>query len=122
MRKVLATAVVILSLCAGTAAAALVPPFPRIPGTWSHAELNVTIGGVPHTLILDRGRIIQVSSTELKLRERDGSIAVIHLKQSTIVRINGFGATIYDLRRGMRAETMRIDGGAAVRVRATTVL
>jgi hypothetical protein len=122
MRKLLATVVVLLALGAGTAAAGVVPPFPRIPGTWSHAELNVTIGGVPHTLILDRGRIRQVSSTELKLRERDGSIFVIRLKVSTIVRINGFTATIYDLRRGMRAETMRIDGGAAVRVRATTVL
>ena len=59
MRR-LATLLAALSLMAlaGTALAGGggVPPFPRLPGAWSHAEINVTIKRTQHTLILDRGR------------------------------------------------------------------
>ncbi len=109
-----------LSGLAGAAAAAGVPPFPRLPGTWSHAEINVTLQKTPHTLILDRGKITKVSGTQLTLRERDGSIVVVPLSASAIVTVNGVPSTIYSLKRKMNAQTMRIDGGAAVRVRATT--
>ena len=105
---------------AGVAGAASVPPFPRLPGTWSHAEINVTLNRKPHTLILDRGRITKVSPTQLTLRERDGSIVVVPLSASAIVVVDGYPSTIYALKRTMNAQTMRIDGGAAVRVRATT--
>jgi hypothetical protein len=98
------------------------PPFPRLPGTWSHAEINVTIRRVPHTLILDRGKIVRASATQLVLRERDGSRVTIPLsQQQTLVVVNGLAATVFDLRRGMSAQTMRIDGGVAVRVRAASV-
>jgi hypothetical protein len=109
-----------LSGLAGAAGAAGVPPFPRLPGTWSHAEINVTLNKKPHTLILDRGKVIKVSPTQLTLRERDGSTVVVPLSASAIVTVNGIDSTIYSLKRKMNATTMRIDGGPAVRIRATT--
>lgn len=105
---------------AGTASAGSVPPFPRLPGSWSHAEINVTIARRPHTLILDRGRITQVSATQLTLREPDGSVVVVPLSQRTIVNVDGFLTSIFALQRRMSAQTMRIDGGPAVRVRANS--
>jgi hypothetical protein len=95
-----------------------VPPFPRLPGTWSHAEINVSIKRKPHTLILDRGRIVQVSASQVVLRERDGTLATVPLSQSTLVIVDNVPATVLDLKKRMNAQTMEIDGGAAVRVRA----
>jgi hypothetical protein len=106
-----------LALSATAASAAKTPPFPNIPGNWSHAEINVTISGEPHTLILDRGRIVQVSATQLTLLERTGAKVVVPLSPQAMVRIYGYPATIYMLRRLMYAWTMRIDGGPAVRIR-----
>jgi hypothetical protein len=126
MRRLVTTlAVLSLIAFAGTASAGRggvpVPPFPHLPGTWSHAEINVTIRHVPHTLILDRGRIVQVNFSQLTLRERDGSLVVVPLSQSTIVGLGRVPATVFDLKKRMNAMTMRIDGGAAVRVRVTSV-
>ena len=75
---------------------------------------------VPHTLIVDRGKITEITTTQLTLRERDGSTAVIPLSAQTIVMIDNARATIYNLRRRMTATTLRVDGGAAVRVRASS--
>ncbi len=122
MRRLAAVlAALSLACSAGIAAGAGgVPPFPRIPGAWSHVEINVSIARQPHTLILDRGRIVQASPQPLQitLLESDGTTAVIPLSQQTIVMVNGRRATVFDLRRRMTAETLRVDGGAAVRVRA----
>ena len=107
-----------VAFSAAAAAGDRVPPFPRLPGSWSHAEINVTIDGEPHTLILDRGRVVLAGPRNLALREAGGVVVVVPLAQSTIVVVDGTPATIYDLRRRMRAVTMRIDGGAAVRIRA----
>ncbi len=96
------------------------PQIPRIPGTWSHAEINVRIQRQPHTLILDRGRVIQVTTSQLTLREGAGGDTVIPVDAETIVTLDGRRASIADLRRRMFATTMRIDGGDAVRVRATS--
>ena len=121
----LAVALVALSLSglAGAAGAAAVPPFPRLAGTWSHAEINVTLNKKPHTLSLDRGKITKVSGTQLTLREKTGGVVstvVVPLSPSAIVTVDGVRATIYFLRSKMSAQTMRIDGGPAVRIRATT--
>jgi len=106
------------AVAATAASAAKIPPFPKIPGNWSHAEINVTINGEPHTLILDRGRIVQMSATQISILERTGPPAVVvPVNSRTIVRIYGYPATIYMLRRLMYAWTMRIDGGPAVRLR-----
>ena len=108
----------ITNTAASAGRTAKVPPFPNIPGNWSHAEINVTINGEPHTLILDRGRIVQVSATQIALLERTGPPAVVvPVNSRTIVRMYGYPATIYMLRRLMYAWTMRIDGGPAVRIR-----
>jgi hypothetical protein len=123
MRK-LAVLFAALSLlaCAGVAVGAggAPPQIPKIRGTWSHAEINVTIRKVPHTLIVDRGKITEITTTQLTLREGAGVTVVIPLNFQTIVTLNGSRATISDLRRRMTATTLRVDGGAAVRVRATS--
>jgi len=120
--RILATtlAALLLLALAGIAGAANVPPFPRLPGAWSHAEINVTIKRTQHTLIVDHGRIVQTNSSQLTLRERGGIVVVVPLSQSTIVVIDGVPATVLDLKKRMDTQTMRIDGGAAVRVRASS--
>jgi hypothetical protein len=124
MRK-LAALLATLSLLACAAAAASAggapPQIPRIPGTWSHAEINVKVKKAPHTLIVDRGKITEITTTQLTLREQDGSTWVIPLTDQTIVTIDGRRGLPSDLRRRMSATTLRVDGGAAVRVRATSV-
>jgi hypothetical protein len=121
----LATLIAALALvvCSGAAAGpgGAPPQIPQIPGTWSHAEINVKIKKVPHTLIVDRGKITEITTTQVTLREQDGSIRVIPLSDQTIATIDGRRATIYDLRRRMTVTTLRVDGGAAVRVRAVSV-
>jgi hypothetical protein len=120
MRR-LAVVVAALSLMAsGPAGGAGVPPFPTLPGTWSHAEINVSINKKPHTLILDRGRITKVSGTQLTVHRRDGTAVEVPLSASAIVAINKRPATIYALKKKMNVQTMRIDEGPAVRIRATT--
>jgi hypothetical protein len=121
----LATFVAALALVAASGAAAgpggAPPQIPQIPATWSHAEINVKIKKVPHTLIVDQGKITEITTTQATLRERDGSIRVIPLSDQTIVTVDGRRAAISDLRRRMTATTLRVDGGAAVRVRAVSV-
>jgi hypothetical protein len=123
MRKFALLIVLVAALTAlgATAASASrdakIPPWPNIPGNWSHVDINTTIGGEPHTLSLDRGRIVQVSPTQLTLFERVGGRVTIPINSQTVVRIYGYPATIYMLRRLMYAWTMRIDGGPAVRIR-----
>ena len=115
-------AVAVTLVFATGAAARVVPPpkppnFPSLPGNWSHAEINVKIRGVPHTLILDRGRIMRASATQLKLRESDGNIVTIPLAPSTILTYRGaLRRRMPALRRGFYVETMVIDAGPAVRV------
>jgi hypothetical protein len=124
MRRVATTLSVLAVLAfAGTGLAASdrgpVPQFPNLPGTWSHAEINVSIKHTPHTLILDRGRIVQVNAAKVTVRRRDNTIVVVPLAQTTIVVVDGVRAGALDLRKSMTVQTMRIDGGAAVRVRAS---
>jgi hypothetical protein len=124
MRRPVAT-IAALSLMASTAGAAAgavrggPPPFPTFPGVWSHAEVNVKIKRHLHTLILDRGQIVQVSRQQLTLREADGQVVVVGLAPWTIYQFNGRPAKPSRLRAGMLAQTMRIDEGPAVRVRAS---
>jgi hypothetical protein len=121
MRKTIVTLVALVVLACTGAALALgaprVPTFPSLAGQWSHAEINVTIKRVPHTLILDQGRIRKASETEITLLEPDGTLAVIAVSPQTIVQIRGRRRDISVLRRRMLVQTMRIDDGAAVRVR-----
>lgn len=120
MRR-LAVITTALSLLAGAGTTAAlgaggVPPIPSFGGSWSHAEVNVRIGRAPHTLILDHGRIVQASAAQITLLEFDGSSVVVPLAPKTLVTIARRKAAAGALRVGMTVETMRIDGGAAVRV------
>jgi hypothetical protein len=124
MRKlaVLSAALSLLAFAGSATGGGGAPPqIPRIPGTWSHAEINVTIKKVPHTLIVDRGKVAEITTTQLTLREGAGVTQVIPVNFETIVTLDGRPATISDLRRRMTVTTLRVDGGAAVRVRATSV-
>jgi hypothetical protein len=119
MRKLVVLIVVlgVLTTVGAAGAASGVPAFPVVPGNWSHVDINRKIGRTWHTLTLDRGRITQVNATQLTLREPDASVTVIPLTPLAIVRVYGVDTSIYALRRGMTAMTMRIDGGPAVRIR-----
>lgn len=93
------------------------PPFPTIVGVWSHDERNVLIKGKWHTMILDHGRIVKSTAGQVTLREPDGTVATIPLSAKTRVAPLRLAATPPGLRRGFWAITMRIDDGAAVRLR-----
>jgi hypothetical protein len=112
-----------LVACAGTTAGASAQPpqIPRIPGPWSHAEINVTIKKVPHTLIVDRGKISEITTTQVLVREVAGVTVPVPLNAQTLVTLDGKPATISSLRRKMTVTTLRVDGGAAVRVSASSV-
>ena len=128
MRRSIAIVIAVLVVAAmtGTAVAARggpgrratpPPPFPTILGVWSHDERNVQIKGTWHTMILDHGRITKSTASQLTLREPDGTIATIPLSPTTRIAPARFAQTRPAYRRGLWAITMRIDGGAAVRVR-----
>jgi hypothetical protein len=125
MRKLaVIVAVLLLAVFAAGASAARgrpgqPPQFPALGNKWSHAEINVTIKGVPHTLVLDHGRVQQATPAQVTIREPDGTVHTIALSPTTIYTWRGFGFQPEVLRRGLNVETMVIDQGAAVRVRVT---
>jgi hypothetical protein len=122
MRKLtVLIALLVVSAFAGVSAAGAKPPpqFPPLGNKWSHAEINVTIKGVPHTLVLDHGKVMQASATQVTIREPDGTVHTIPLSPTTIYTWRGFAVRPVALRRGFNVETMVIDQGAAVRVRVT---
>jgi len=117
MHKLLISTVAALAaLALASAGAARVAATPRLPPGWSHAEINVIVRGVPHTLVYDRGRVQAVSATSLTLRERDGSSQVINVSPSSQVTIDGQPASLSQVRRFEIAITLRIDGADAMRV------
>jgi hypothetical protein len=95
------------------------PGFPPLPKGWSHADVNVTIDGQSHTLELDRGVVTRVTPTDLRMRERDDTVADVSITRSTVVVLVGKKNKPNDgIAVGMVAWTLRVDGGPAVRVRA----
>ena len=111
-KSVLIVAATSLALAAGSASAAGV-----IPVGWTHAEINYSVNHVPHTLILDRGRVVQATGSSMTLREQDGSSVQIALSSSTQVNVDGQPGQLTDIRRGVMAVAQRIDGGSATVVR-----
>lgn len=101
---------------ASAGGAARIAATPRLPAGWSHAEINVIVRGVPHTLVYDRGRVQAISTSSLTLRERDGSTQVINVSRSALVTIAGQPASLSQVRRAEIAITLRIDGADATRV------
>jgi hypothetical protein len=119
MRRVLAIVALTAALCVPVASAAggAPPPFPKLAG-FTHAEINVRIRKQPHTLILDLGRLMAVEPSGLVLLESDGTVVTVPLSPTTLITLNGRPAIASELHRRLIVETMRIDSGAAVRVRA----
>ncbi len=117
LKAIAATAACSVALAAGSASGA--GGGGVMPAGWTHAEINYAVGRVPHTLILDRGRVAAVSPSSLTLREQDGSIVQIGLSSSTQVTINGQPGQLSQIRRFANAMTQRIDGGPATQVRVT---
>jgi hypothetical protein len=110
MWKLLLTVPLAVLALAGTATAA------DLPAGWWHAEINFAIARVPHTLVLDRGKVVSAAPASLTLREQDGSMVDIPVGPSTRVTIAGRPAAVADLRRGETAIARRIDGGPATNV------
>jgi hypothetical protein len=119
MRRVLAIAALAAALCVPAAFAGgnAPPPFPKLAG-FTHAEINVRIKKQPHTLILNLGRIVALGPTDIVLLESDGSTWPIPISPGTLITLNGRPALASELHKRLVVETMQIDGGAAVRVRA----
>jgi hypothetical protein len=115
LKAIAATAACSLALAAGSASGA--GGRGVLPTGWTHAEINYAVGRVPHTLILDRGRVAAVSASSLTLREQDGSTVQIELSSSTQVTVNGQPGQLSDIRRFAIALTQRIDGGPATQIR-----
>ena len=90
---------------------------PALPAGWTHAEINFSVNRVPHTLILDRGRVTTVSASSMSLREQDGSSVQVALAADTQVIVDGTPGQLSDIRRGVVAVAQRIDGGSARQVR-----
>ena len=117
LKAIAVTAACSVALAAGSASGA--GGGGVMPVGWTHAEINYAVGGVPHTLILDRGRVAAVSPTLLTLREQDGSTVQIGLSPSTQVTVNGQPGQLSSIRRFANAVTQRIDGGPAIQIRVT---
>ena len=125
MRKSLAislaaVAAALAALAPGAWAA--LPNLGQLPAGWTHADINVTIGRVPHTLVVNRGVVQAASSSSLTLREADGSVVVVPVDASTQFVVNGQPGSVTSLRPGATATTEQIDGEPAARVSATVPL
>ena len=105
-----------LALAAGGSAAGLPSPNSLPPG-WTHVDINVMLGHQPHTVTLNRGRVLSATDSGLTLREADGSVVTVPVSGSTQYAVNG-QAGAASIPPGAFAVTWQIDGNAAARVRA----
>jgi hypothetical protein len=103
---------------AGPATPSSFPGLGSLPNGWTHAEINVTVGGTPHTLVLNTGRVQDASASSLTLREADGSVVVVPVSPSTQVVVNGQPGSIASVVPGALAMTLQVDGNPAQRVQA----
>ena len=78
------------------------------------AEVLVQDGGVVHDLRVDRGRVLAVNGSSLTLRERDGTVVTVQVAAGADVY--GYVSSVFAIRRGMRATTVREGGGPATTV------
>jgi hypothetical protein len=88
-----------------------------LPAGWTHAEINIVLNRVPHTLVLDRGRVTAASPQSLTIREQDGNSVEVALAPTTQVLVDGRPGQLSDIRRGVIAVTERVDGAPARAVR-----
>ena len=88
-----------------------------LPAGWTHAEINFVVNRVPHTLVVERGRVTAVSPGTMTVLEQDGNSVQVGLAATTQVTVDGRPGQLADIRRGVIATTQQIDGGAARQVR-----
>jgi hypothetical protein len=112
-----AAAVATLAL-AGAATPAAMPGAGSLPNGWTHASINVVEGGVPHTLVYDRGQVQAVTPTSLTLREADGSVVTVAIGPATQCVVNGGSYPASRIPAGAVVTTLQVDGSAAERVQA----
>jgi hypothetical protein len=106
------------ALAVAAPAGGATPGLAQLPAGWTHAEVNVTINRVPHTITFDRGRVQSVSPAAITLREHDGSVVSVSVSPATAVKVDGRPGTLAELRRGFVVLlAMRIDGGPAKQLR-----
>ena len=85
---------------AGAAGAAAVPPFPRLPARGRTPRSTSRCRKVPHTLILDRGQIAEVSRTTADpAREDRSDVVTVPLSEPDDRHHQRRPATISELRR-----------------------
>jgi hypothetical protein len=104
---------------AGAAAAIRLPRAPSLPPGWSHAQINIVVKRVAHTLTYDRGRVVSVGPDSLTLREPDGTMQTIGVDSGTKITIAGQPGTLDQIRRLEVATTVSVDGGPAAVVKVT---
>jgi hypothetical protein len=105
-------------------------PAPKLPKTWAafllgprmvRAEIALqTADNALHDYRLDQGRVRQVTSSGLVLRELDNPTVAVAVAPTARVRLNGQIASLSQLKRGMTASAMRDGDKAADQVWATT--
>jgi hypothetical protein len=83
------------------------------------AEVFWQAGGVRHDTRLDRGRIRAVGAGSLTLFERDGTTVIVPVSPTALIELNGRVVVLSQLRRGMRALTVRDGDAPADHVQAT---
>jgi hypothetical protein len=112
-----AFALILVLLALATAAKSAI----TLPAGWSHAQVNVVIKHVAHTLIYDRGTVTRIAPGALTLKESDGTVNLIRIAPSAVVTLGGRPIPFSALRRGEFAQTVRVDGAPAESVRAHRV-
>ena len=88
-----------------------------LPQGWSHAEINLILKKVPHTVIYDHGRVLSANGDSVTVREVDGSVVTLPIDAKTIIRSQGLPMAASGIHKGMGATSIRVDGGAAVLLR-----
>jgi len=107
------------AVLAGSAGAMRIPRSPNLPPGWSHAQINIVVKRVAHTLTYDRGRVVSVGPDSLTLREPDGTMQTIGVDSGTKITIAGQPGTLDQVRRLEVATTVSVDGGPAAVVKVT---
>lgn len=121
VRKLTISVVSVLgaAVLAGSAGAMRIPRSPNLPPGWSHAQINIVVKRVAHTLTYDRGRVVSVGPDSLTLREPDGTMQTIGVDSGTKITIAGQPGTLDQVRRLEVATTVSVDGGPAAVVKVT---
>ena len=82
------------------------------------AEAVLRVNGVSHDYRVDRGRVRLVTANAIVLRERDGLVVTVPVATDARIHLNRRPVSIFALRRGMEATTIRDGSQPAESVQA----